>query len=129
MHTGFSLLSATVLSSWTLLGALFPAIPSRPIALLVTLVGAACVHPRVLNGALGVVPRLLKKPVIRWNGSWTDGVLLATYATAAWWAYGVAYWLLIASLTEVPFSELSVLTGVPRGSGSVDFAGGPRHTG
>jgi glycosyltransferase 2 family protein len=120
MHTGFSLLAATVVSAWTVVTPLAPGLPAIPIGAAVTLLAVAAVHPRLLNAALGVVPRLLKKTVIGWNGSWLDGVALLFYSMVAWTVYGVAYWLLIASLIEVPVTAIPRLTGI----NAFSFVGG-----
>ncbi|HEX8245126.1 MAG TPA: hypothetical protein VF541_16565 [Longimicrobium sp.] len=112
VHTGMSLLSAVVVSAWTLTGPLFPALPALPVAVLVTAVAAGFVHPRFLNGALGIIPRLLKKTVIRWNGSWADGLGLLGLSVVSWAVYGVAYWLFLRSLTAVSIAHLPMLSGV-----------------
>jgi len=116
MHTGFSLLAATVVSAWTLIGPTFPGVPAAPLAAGITLLCIAAVHPRLLNGVLGLAPRLLRKEVIRWNGTWLQGVVLVGYSVVTWAAYGVAYWLLIAALTPVPASSIGLLTGINAGS-------------
>lgn len=112
MHTGFSLLAATVVAAGTLVRPLFPQLPALPIGVGAAVLAALCVHPRVLNAALGAIPRLLKKNVIAWRGSWLDGLRLLGLSVVAWAVYGVAYWLLIASLTEVPGVALVALTGI-----------------
>jgi len=115
VHTGFSLLSAMLVSAWTLPGGLFPALSPGALAAIAagaTLAAALFVHPRVLNGALGVVPRLLKKTVIRWNGSWANGLALLAMSVVSWAFYGVAYWLFLTSLTPVSAAHLPMLGGV-----------------
>jgi hypothetical protein len=112
VHTGMSLLSAAVVSAWTLAGALFPALPRVPIGVAVTAAALLCVHPRLLNAVLGLVPRLLKREVIRWNGSWAYGAGLLLLAGINWALYGGAYWLLLRSLTPVSAAHLPMLSGV-----------------
>lgn len=112
VHTGLALLSATLLSVWTLAGPLFPALPVAPVGVAATLLALAFVHPRFLNAALGVVPRLLKKDVIRWNGTWADGALLLALSVGSWIFYGGAYYLLLAALADIPAREIPMLSGV-----------------
>lgn len=112
VHTGMSLLSAAVVSAWTLAPTLLPALP-RPVAgVAVTAAALLCVHPRLLNGVLGIVPRLLKRDVIRWNGSWGYGIGMLMLAAVNWALYGGAYWLLLRSLTPVSPAHLPMLSGV-----------------
>ncbi|HEX8904613.1 MAG TPA: hypothetical protein VF771_07210 [Longimicrobiaceae bacterium] len=112
VQTGMSLLAALVVSAWTLTRPLFPALPAVPVGIAVTAAAALFVHPRFLNGALGIIPRLLKKTVIRWNGSWAYGVGLLAMAVVNWAMYGVAYWLFLRSLTAVSAAHLPMLSGV-----------------
>lgn len=112
VHTGMSLLSAAVVSAWTLTRPVFPTVPALWIALAVTAAAALCVHPRFLNGALGIIPRLLKKTVIRWNGSWADGLGLLALSLVSWAIYGGAYFLFLRSLTPVSAAHLPMLSGV-----------------
>lgn len=115
VHTGLSLLSALVISAWTLPAPLFPAL-SRAAALAIgaaaTVAAAGFVHPRLLNGVLGIVPRLLKKEVIRWTGSWAYGMGLLALALVSWSFYGAAYWLFLTALTPVSATHLPMLSGV-----------------
>jgi uncharacterized membrane protein YbhN (UPF0104 family) len=120
LHTGMSLLSALLVSAWTLTPSLFPTLPALPVALLATLVAALAVHPRVLGWAIGLIPRLLKREVLRWTGSWADGLGLLALSLVSWTLYGAAYWLFLASLAPVPFAELPMLTGV----NALSFAAG-----
>ncbi|HYJ80098.1 MAG TPA: lysylphosphatidylglycerol synthase domain-containing protein [Longimicrobiaceae bacterium] len=112
VHTGMALLSAVVLSAWTLSGALLPALPAVPVGIATTLVALLLVHPRFLNAALGVIPRLLKRETIRWNGSWGHGAALLALSVLSWAFYGGAYYLLLSALTEVPAGSLTLLAGV-----------------
>jgi uncharacterized membrane protein YbhN (UPF0104 family) len=112
VHTGLALLSATLLSAWTLAGPLLPALPAVPVGIAATLLALAFVHPRFLNAALGVVPRLLGKNVIRWNGTWADGALLLALSVGSWVFYGGAYYLLLASLADLPARAVPMLSGV-----------------
>jgi uncharacterized membrane protein YbhN (UPF0104 family) len=95
-----------------LAGELIPGVPTPWIALAVTAAAVAIMHPRVLNAVLGAIPRLLKKNVIGWNGSWLGGIALLALTMVSWVLYGGAYYLFVRSLTPMPFSALPVLTGV-----------------
>jgi len=87
-------------------------VPAPWIAVAVTAAAVTIVHPRVLNAILGAIPRLLKKNVIGWNGSWLGGIALLGLTVVSWVMYGGAYYLFIRSLTPVPASAVPVLTGV-----------------
>ena len=112
VHTGMALLSALVLSAWTLPGALFPALPPLAVGLVATIVAGVLVHPRVLNWGVGVLRRLARRDVLRWNGRWIDGMGLLGLSVVSWILYGGAFWLLIASLTDVSAGAVPMLSGV-----------------
>jgi glycosyltransferase 2 family protein len=115
VHTGMSLLSAAVVSAWTLTSPLFPALSSTAviaIGVAATVAAAGFVHPGFLNAVLGIVPRLLKKNVIRWNGTWADGLGLLALSVVSWALYGIAYSLFLRSLTAVSVAHLPMLSGV-----------------
>lgn len=112
VHTGFSLLSAAVAASWTLAADVLPALPPRAVAAVVTLAAIAAVHPAFLNRLLALIPRLLKKQVIRWNARWVDGIALLALSMLSWALYGVAYQMFMASLANVPWRLLPQMAGV-----------------
>jgi uncharacterized membrane protein YbhN (UPF0104 family) len=112
VHTALALLSAALISAWTLAGPLFPALPPVAVGAAATAAAVLLVHPRFLGWALGLLRRLTKRDVIRWNGGWGDGVLLLGLSVLSWALYGGAYWLMVASLTDVPGRALLMLTGV-----------------
>jgi hypothetical protein len=112
VHTALSMLSAVVVSAWTLAPGLFPALPAPWIAVGVTAAALLVVHPRLLNTVLGAIPRLLKREVIAWNGSWADGIVLLGLAVVSWAIYGGAYYLFVRSLMPLSPAALPVMTGV-----------------
>jgi hypothetical protein len=112
VHTGFALLSAAVVSSWTLAADVLPALPRWAVAATVTAAAVMAVHPGFLNRLLGLIPRLLKKQVIRWNARWVDGVALLALSVVSWALYGVAYQMFMASLASVPWRLLPEMAGV-----------------
>jgi hypothetical protein len=112
VHTGVTLLAALVLAACTLGGPLLPGIPLGWLAGGCLLLALLLVHPWVLNTAIGVVPRLLRKPVLRWSGSWGYGAGLLLVAVASWLLYGGAYYLFLRSLTPLPVERLPVLSGI-----------------
>jgi glycosyltransferase 2 family protein len=112
VHAGLSVISAGVLAIWTL-GPLVLGAAEAPLAAAgVTALAVAAVHPAVLNGVLGLVPRLLRRPVIRWEAGWGDGLLLLGLCVVSWAAYGVAYHMLVSSLAELPWGFLPEMAGV-----------------
>lgn len=112
VHTGFALLSAGVVAAWTLSGGIAPGLASYAVGGAATAGAVLAVHPAVLNALLGFVPRLLKKPVIRWNARWANGVALLALSVLSWAMYGVAYHLFMAALTDVPWRLLPQMAGV-----------------
>jgi glycosyltransferase 2 family protein len=122
IHTGLSLLAAVVVGLMTLPAELAPTLPTAFVVTAGAVGATVLVHPAVLNGMLGVIPRFLRRPVIIWTGRWRDGVLLLGLAGGAWLLYGVAYFLLIDALTPVPVTVLPLLTGVNAWSFVVGYA-------
>lgn len=112
VHTGFALLSAVVVAAWTLAGGLIPGLDARMTAVVVTAGAVLAVHPGFLNRLLAVIPRLLKKDVIRWNAGWMDGLGLLALSVVSWMLYGGAYYLFIAALLDVPVALMVPLSGV-----------------
>jgi uncharacterized membrane protein YbhN (UPF0104 family) len=70
------------------------------------------VHPRFINAVLGLVPRLARRDVLVWRGSWADGLGLLLLANVSWLLYGVAYTLFVASLAPVGVNALLPFTAV-----------------
>lgn len=112
VHTGMALLAAAVLASYTLSGGIVRGVDPRAAAALATALALLAVHPAFLNRLLGVVPRLLRRATIRWNGRWIDGVALLALALSNWALYGVAYHLFVAALADVPWRLLPQMAGV-----------------
>lgn len=113
VHTSLTLMAAVVVSAWTVGPGIFPALPMRWIAAGVTAAAVLIVHPWVLNAVIGAIPRLLKRDVIGWKGSWLDGILVLFLGAVSWTIYGVAYYLFVRALAPaVPAAAIPVLTGV-----------------
>jgi hypothetical protein len=117
-QTGLALLSALVVSAWTLGGGTrFGA------ALLGTgasVVALGVVHPGVLNWGLALLSKLSRREPVRWNGSWLGGVEVLALTCLSWGFYGLAYYLFLRSLTALPLSLLPALSGV----NALSFAAG-----
>jgi glycosyltransferase 2 family protein len=112
VHTALALLAGTLLSSWTLSEQLIPAVPPAAVGITVTAAAVLMVHPSILNWALGLVSRVARGQLLRWNGRWRDGIVLLLLSVASWMLYGLAYYLFLLSLTPLPLSALPVLSGV-----------------
>lgn len=112
VHTGITLVSALVVGAWTVPGGIVPGVHPGLSATIATGVAAATVHPAFLNRVLSIVPRLLKKDVIRWNAGWTDGLMLLALSVINWMLYGAAYWLFVASFIDVRGVLVVFMTGV-----------------
>lgn len=110
----FSLLSAAVVAAVTLVpraGALEGAVPVAAVVLIAA-ASFVLVHPRVMNRGLALVPRFLSRDVLRWRGSWADGLLMLGLSTFSWILYGAAFTLFVHSLVAVEPSAVVPLTGV-----------------
>jgi glycosyltransferase 2 family protein len=112
IHTGLSLLTATLLAGLTLGTQLLPAIPPLLPAAAISIAAVIAVHPAPLNAGLRVVARLTRRDLLRWQGSWRDGLGLLLLSLLSWVLYGVAYYLFLAALTPLPPATLPVLAGV-----------------
>ncbi len=112
VHTGFSLLSAAVVAAWTLGGVILPGDAWPWLAAGLTVAALLAVHPVVLNALLSAVPRLLRRPVIRWEAAWRNGVTLLGLSTLSWVLYGAAYHLLVSALADLPWRLLPEMAGV-----------------
>lgn len=90
-------------------------VPSAPTiaAILVAVVTAAValVHPRVLNKGLDLGTRLLPQAVLRWRGSWSDGVLLLGMYALSWIGQGLAFALFVHAIVDIPTAAIAVLVG------------------
>jgi uncharacterized membrane protein YbhN (UPF0104 family) len=112
VQVGFTLLAAVLVSAATLpLPDSWPL--GRPLTLAAALAAALLLsHPRVLRTALGLIPRALHRDVVAWGGSWLDGVALLALSVVSWLLYGVAFWLFVSALVDLPPSTLLPLAGV-----------------
>ncbi|HYE90636.1 MAG TPA: lysylphosphatidylglycerol synthase domain-containing protein, partial [Terriglobales bacterium] len=112
VQVGFTLLAAALVAAATL-----PLPDSWPVGRAALLVGALIAavllsHPRVLRTALGLIPRALHRDVVSWGGAWRDGIVLLALSVVSWLLYGVAFWLFVAALVELPAAALLPLAGV-----------------
>jgi glycosyltransferase 2 family protein len=112
VHTGITLLSSVVVAAWTLTEGIVRGVDPLWPALVATAGAVLAVHPAFLNRLLAVIPRLLKKDVIRWNAGWAAGVGLLALSVVNWLLYGVAFHLFMASLTDVPWELMPQMAGV-----------------
>jgi glycosyltransferase 2 family protein len=122
VHTGFSLLAALAVGSLVVPAGTLGGLPRWGLSGLAVVVAALSVHPRVLNLAIGVLPRLMRRPVAAWTGSWWDGVTLLLCSVGAWLLYGVAYHVFVRSISPIPWEALPLLTGVNAWSFVIGYA-------
>lgn len=122
VHTGMSLLAALAVGSLVVPSGALLGLPRWGLAAAAVVTAAFVVHPRVLNAGLAVLPRLLRRPVIAWHGSWGDGALLLGCSVGAWLLYGVAYFAFVNALNPVAWAALPLLTGVNAWSFVVGYA-------
>jgi glycosyltransferase 2 family protein len=112
VHMGFSLLSAAVVSTLVLLPAGLPegssAVGLGALAALALLL----VHPALLNRALEMLARVLKRDVLRWRGRWRHGMLLLGLSVVSWVLYGAAFALFIHAVVGAGAESVLPLAGV-----------------
>ncbi|HEX8675416.1 MAG TPA: lysylphosphatidylglycerol synthase domain-containing protein [Longimicrobium sp.] len=121
VHTGLALLSALLISAWSLPEHLAPGIDPRWAGAAATAAALLLVHPATLNYPLGLLRRVLKRDVVRWGGSWVDGVGLLGLSVLSWVFYGGAYYLFLDSLVPLPASTIVPLAGVNALSFAIGF--------
>ena len=112
VHTGITLLSSVVVAAWTITGGIVEGVDPRWPALIATAGAVLGVHPRFLNRLLAIIPRLLKKDVIRWNAGWETGIALLALSIVNWLLYGAAFHLFVASLIDLPWRTMPQMAGV-----------------
>ena len=113
LHVGFSLLAAAIVGAASLPFLDVDAgTPLRALAVAVPLLSLLLVHPAVFNFALRLVPRALHRDVLAWSGSWLDGLRLLLLSVFSWVAYGLAFYLFVASLIPLPASAIPALSGI-----------------
>lgn len=112
VHIGFSLLSAAVVAAFVLLPTGVPDTVSAGGLAALAVFSLILVHPAVLNAALGVVAKVLRRDVLRWRGRWGDGLLLLGISVLTWLAYGAAFGLFVHSMVRVDAAALVPLAGV-----------------
>lgn len=90
-------------------------IPSAPtiaaLLLAVVVLAIGLVHPRVLNLGLDLATRALPQGVLRWEGSWSDGVILLGMYVLSWIGQGLAFALFVHAIVEIPTAALAALVG------------------
>lgn len=121
VHTGLSLLSALLISAWTLPEHLAPGVDPRWAGAAATVASILLVHPATLNYPLRLLRRVLKRNVTRWRGSWVDGVVLLGLSVLSWVFYGGAYYLFLHSLVPLPLDTIVPLAGVNALSFAIGF--------
>lgn len=113
VQMGFTLLGAAVVSLLTLWHQLAAAGGMLTVLLpALAVLSVFLVHPAVLNAGLRLVPKVLSRAVIRWDGLWRHGLLLLALTLGSWLLYGVAFWLFVWSVTGVPGDAVLPLAGV-----------------
>lgn len=113
VYMGFQVLAAGLVSIYLLptaaAGRLADLVPLLRACAPVLLVAA---HPRVLNGVISSMARLMKRPLAPWGGSWLDGLTLVAASGMLWVGFGVAFHLFVGSLADVPPDRFGAMTAV-----------------
>ncbi len=74
--------------------------------------GLVAVHPRLLNLAVGVAFRVLRRPVVRFEISYPAILGLAALHCTLWGISAVAFYLFIVTFHPLPWAMLPVITGI-----------------
>lgn len=113
VQMGFQLLSAGVLGVWLLpvevAGKLGPFLPALR---LLTPLALVAIHPRVIAGTLGLVGRVSKREMPRWEGSWLDGLAVFLLSAVSWVLAGAAFFVFLTSFVDLPASTLGPVIGM-----------------
>jgi glycosyltransferase 2 family protein len=112
VHVGFSLLAAALVSALVLPPA---SLPGGSLVLPAAALGGlavALVHPALLNTALRLGSRLLRRDILRWRGGWSDGLLILGLSVLSWILYGAAFALFIDAVAGTGPGALLPLAGV-----------------
>jgi len=112
VQMGFTLLAALFLGTLALGGVMGSGGGGVWLPGLALLLGCIGIHPRFINLLLSWIPRLLGRSVLRWGGSWRDGVRILTHSFGGWLLAGVGFALLVESLAPVPIRQWFGLAGV-----------------
>lgn len=120
LHAALALLAAIVVAAWTVTGALFPLASPLLVGTIVTIAAGGLVHPALLNRGMAIGSRMLRRPLLEWRAGWLTGLRLLGLSIVSWWFYGIAYAMLLASLTAVPFDAFHHLVGI----NALSFAAG-----
>jgi hypothetical protein len=109
VHVGITLASASVVA-----GAMLPLYSARLPwwSVLTAPVSIVLVHPKVIDGARGLLSRISRRELPRWRGGWTDGIGLLALNVLSWLTYGTAFWMLLASVSDLPLSTLPATVGI-----------------
>ncbi|HUG40998.1 MAG TPA: lysylphosphatidylglycerol synthase domain-containing protein [Longimicrobiales bacterium] len=111
VHVGLSLLSAAAVSAVAMAAWDAVPLPTLPLALLAA--GSVfLVHPRVIDAGLRLVPRVFHDDLLRWNGRWTDGLVLLALSVVSWILYGLAFVLFLDAIAPVQAGAILPLTGI-----------------
>lgn len=76
------------------------------------MLAAVLAHPRMINLGLRVVSRLLNRDVLIWSGSWSQGLGLLVLSMISWLFQGLAFFLFVGSLVNIPLGALLPVTGI-----------------
>lgn len=114
VHVVVSLAAAAIVAVATLSPTLvgLPAAAAAPLLAATLLAAVLGAHPKLINGALRLIPRALHKDVVTWSGGWMDGIRLLGLSLISWVLYGMAFFLFVRSLAPVAWEALPSLTGV-----------------
>jgi len=112
LQMGFIVLAAIALAAVTL----GPSMSDS--AMMTWLVGGGVVgvllgtHPTLINALLSIVPKVLGREVLRWQGSWLRGLGLFGAGIVAWILSGIGVFVLVWALIPVEVELLPQLAGV-----------------
>lgn len=75
--------------------------------------GLLLLHPRLLDGAMRIAARVLRRPIAKWRGSWGDGIALFLACVVQWLGFGLAFYLFLSSQAGlVTIADFPALTAV-----------------
>lgn len=113
VYMGFALLSAWLVGVYLVpADALGPFAQVLPAARVLSPLLVVLVHPRILSGAIRVVGRLTRRPLMDWSGGWRSSLALLGATILLWLGFGAAFLLFVGGIVSAPGLGYARLTAV-----------------
>lgn len=113
VYMGFVLLSAWLAGVYLVpADTLGPFATLLPVARWLSPLLVGLVHPRILRGAIRLVGRWTRQPLMDWGGGWRSSLALLGGTILLWLGFGAAFSLFVDGIVSAPGLEYARLTAV-----------------